>query len=563
MSKHPCEMIEEIPGGSQGSPVNRIYHGNGVNRKNVAPRTIMVRRWAAIGDSLAASVVADKLIALGHDVIWQTHPDIHCVFRRHPRIGRITGDGGKVDVNLDGAYENHPRRRELHFHQIFIAQAARNLAGMGIDLDRAFNCRPELVISDQERFSALEKFLPYPKPWVFVCPQSDHMPSRQVPPAVWSAAAEKIQGTKFWLGRQSAPANFVDLFCRHLDNLIVWLSAADLLVTTDTGPMHIANAIGTPVLAIGQSSSPDLHLSDQTDFMTIQPVLHCLNCQTQNCPLPGHDKARPPCQNINPGQIAAWANAKLMMKYSDGVSAVIPIYQPEASVLNRCLDCVLPQVDEVIITMEGNSRLPDGTRRHEKIRMVKKPLGRIGFGRNVNFGVRHSCHKWLLILNDDVFLKPDAVAKMRECVKLDTGIVSNLLRYPDGLIYYAGKYRNPGMRGWGHINLRERDASIKEPTEMEIACGACQLVRREAFYQVGGFDEDFFCYAEDDDFCLRIARAGWKILFTPHSEGTHMESQSTMKLDKMGMIREGNRIFGAKWGDWYDRNINTIPGVFP
>jgi len=521
---------------------------------------IIVRRLAAIGDSLCATVVADRLIELGYEVIWQTHPSIHCVIRRHPRISAVTELICNPDINLDGAYEKDPQRRRKHFHAMFFEAAQRQLNPMGINLGAAFNCRPSIRLSPQERTIAQTKFKDYPRPWVFICPRSDTYAARQVPDGIWQAAAAKIQGTKFWLGRHPGPAGIVDLKCQHLDNVIVWLSAADLLVSVDTGPLHLAAAMGIQVLGLGQSSSPECHLSDQRDFMTIEPKLDYLNCQDNICP---KNPDVPPCQSFDPEFIAAWANAKLDGIRQERVSAIISIYRPEVGTLNRCLECVLPQVDEVIVCRDMAGIEPVGALKHPKIRYVLSPQHNIGYGRKQNFAARHSSGKLLLLCNDDLFLEPDAVARMKEEMKPGVGLVCNLLLYPDRSVYFAGKSRGFGQMGWGHMNHKQRHWDLKVPTELENACGACNLVSRKAFYDIGGFDEDFMLFGEDDDFSLRMRQAGYKIMFTPHSVGIHLEHQSVNKTgDIMTMVQNANRIFNRKWGWYLEHNRNRVPGTF-
>jgi len=92
------------------------------------------------------------------------------------------------------------------------------------------------------------------------------------------------------------------------------------------------------------------------------------------------------------------------------VTAIIPIYKPSSAMLNKCLRCVLPQVDEVIVTREETGAvLPSNVFQHPKIRYVVTQATGIGFGRNVNFGSRHATSDFLLHLNDDVYLAPNAV----------------------------------------------------------------------------------------------------------------------------------------------------------
>ena len=66
----------------------------------------------------------------------------------------------------------------------------------------------------------------------------------------------------------------------------------------------------------------------------------------------------------------------------------------------------------------------------------------------MNFGARHSNCKYLLLLNDDVFLEPVAVAKMKDAMKPEVGMVCHLLRFPSGKIYPVAMGRKPGDRDW-------------------------------------------------------------------------------------------------------------------
>lgn len=539
--------------------IGRRINGGG-NRLTGGIAPLIVRRTAAIGDALCASVVADRLIDMGFEVQMQTHPAIHCVLRRHPRLHSVVEPSGYCNVDLDATYENDPYRRMKHFHLMFYEAANGQLARIGVDLGPPLNCKPRLVFPENDKAAMLAKFKDYPRPWIMICPRSDTYNVRQVPDGIWSEAAKHMQGTVFWIGRHPGPPNIVDLGYRHFDLVIAALAVADILVSVDTGPLHVAAAFGVPIVAISQSSSPELHLNDQNDFVAVSPDLHCLNCQLNVCPVNAHI---PPCQNLNPELIASWTNARLQARFGDSVSAIVPIYQPEVETLNKCLSHVLPQVSEVIVTAEGNSKIPEGALRHEKIKYVQKMHRGVGYGRNFNFGARHSNGKYLLALNDDVFLDPGAVEAMKRELTPGVGMVANLLRYPDGTIYHAGKVREPGARGWGHIDLRHINHTIKEPCDMENVCGACNLVRRDAFYGINCFDERFFIYAEDDDFALRMRKAGWRIRYTPHSSGVHMEHQSTWKLGNIpDVVNTANALFGSIWGSYFDHNINRVPGNF-
>lgn len=532
--------------------------GGGGNRPSDG--MITVRRNAALGDILAATVVADKLSEQGYEVCFQSHPSGHCLLRRVKSVSAIAETGGYTDVNLDNTYEKDPYRRNRHFSEIFIEAANHQLLHRGLMLGQPLNCRPSLTVFPEEREAVLNQFSQYERPYVFICPRSDSYNVRQVPDGIWQEAAAKIAGTKFWLGRHPAPTGIVDLKAQHIDNVILWLSVADLLLSVDTGPIHIAAALNKPIVALGQSSSPDLHLSDQRDFITIQPKLTCLNCQQNLCPI---NQWSPPCQQFDPQFIADWANAKLRGITGNDTSAIIPIFKPEVGMLNKCIASVIDQVQEVIVSCQADSVVPRGAMENSKIRYVKHRLPGLGFSGNANFGARNSVGKWLLFINDDAWLDSGAVEKMRVELVDGVGAVSQLLRLGDGTIYHAGKYRNPGMRGWGHIDYGQRDPTIKQPIEAENMNLASCIIRRTAFYAVGGFDERLPIYASDDAMCLSLRKAGFRLIYTPYATGTHIQHQSTKKLDNiMTLVNAANTEFTKIWGRYLEFNLNRVPGTF-
>ena len=523
-----------------------------------AANLLIVRRAAAIGDVIAATCVADKLTEQGFNVEFQAHGGVHCILRRHPTLAKVNTLNGAPHVDLDGAYEKDVDRRTKHFHTMFFDVANRQLERHGLHIGKPRNCKPHLSVLKNDTEAMRSQFSKYPKPWVFICPASQMWNVRHVPPYIWEAMASKVSATCFWLGFHPAPTNIVDLRARNLENVMAWLSIADLLVTVDTGPMHIAAALGVPVVAINQSSSPHLHLNDQNDFIEVSPTgLDCLNCQQNICP---KDRHMPPCQKVDPDLIAGAVNARLRSVTSEDVTAVVTIYQPEVGVLNRCLECLLPQVREIIVTRESAGIIPVGAKQDPKISYVLKDELGIGYGRNANHGARHANGKYLLIMNDDIFLDPGAVDKMREAMTPGVGMVSNLLRYPDGLIYHAGKLRAAGVRGWAHIDYKKYMPTFQDVTELENCCGACVLVLREAHFKIGGFDERFHIFAEDDAYALAIRKAGYKIMFTPHSSGIHMEHQTVNKFGNvMDFVNDSNKLFGQLWGPYLDHNRDRVP----
>lgn len=543
--KDSCFLVESRP--TQGG-------GNAVSESK-----IIVRRSGAIGDAVAATVVADKLKEQGYECQFQTHTNVHPVLKHCPGVAALDLPKGYAHVDLDGSYERNPSRRHLHFFEMFLSRADESLSPYGVRLGPARNARPVLSPGLEIVEIARAKFSEYPRPWVFLVPRSNYYATRQVPDPLWVEVAKRIPGTCFWLGTHNAPEGIVDPQCRQVSQLVSWLSVADLVISVDTGPMHIAAALNRRILALGQSSSPELHLSEQCDFETIWPEgnLDCLNCQENKCRL---NYYLPPCQSFDPEKVAQAARSKLRPGM---ISCVIPIFRPEAEMLNRCLECVLHQVDEVVVTRESSGIVPHGTKSDPRIRHVVHRSSGLGFGRNVNFGMRHTNYEQVLILNDDVYLSPDAVARMLEETNHgNVGIVGQLLHYPNGTIYHAGKVRSPnGSIGHPHVDLGKHLPTIDVPMEMENTNGASILVRREAFYDIGGFDEEFVFYAEDDDLAMRMRQRGWRVWYTPRAYGVHNEHAETRKVANINQImNESNRRFAAKWGKYFSHNKGN-PGL--
>jgi GT2 family glycosyltransferase/ADP-heptose:LPS heptosyltransferase len=517
---------------------------------------VSIRRIAAIGDCVAASVVADKLHEQGIPVDFQCHNMIHGIMRRVATVASVNAPSFIDDVNLDGVYEKDPQRKTRHFHSYFIETANNQLKHLGIDLGPPLNCRPSLTVTDAEKELTISKLKQWPRPWVMVCPRSQWFRCRDVPDYIWEREAPKINGTCFWMGMNQEPKGFVGLRCSNIEEVLLYCAAADLVISPDTGPLHLAIAVGTQALAIGQSSDPVLHFSDLCDYETIYANVPCLNCQENRCPI---NQFTPPCCEIEPDRIAMAANRKLKRNI---MSCVIPTFNAPVERLNRCIDAVLSQVDEIIVTADAGGKFPDGARQRDKIRYVQSGKAGLGFGKNCNFGIRHSSGSKILLCNDDVFLNPGTVRELFRAMDSTSrvGMVSHLLRYENGKIYFAGRQRHNGDRGFPHIDHNEFLPTFNEVVEQEAASATSLLVSREAFYKSRCFTEEIFMYAEDDFLSMSIRKSGYRILYTPHGSGVHIGNATTGPTGKMhDWIAQSGKIMEKHWGPYFDHNRNRLP----
>lgn len=546
-----CVLLHGCKDGSMFSALRR----DGAGKRT----PITIRRRAAIGDTVMTLAVAKKLNEAGFDVDLATENICAEALRGSPHIKRFVPLATEARINLDDAYETHPDRRKRATSVLFLESAKAQLNGSGFKIQDFHNITPELTVTEEERAEAREKLQNYPKPWVMVCPRSDFWPNRTVPNQIWKKAADAGPGTWFWTGTVKAPDRFIDLKCSTIRKLMAFLSLGNVAVSVDSGPLHLAAALGIPIVAILQSSSPEVHLTDQRDYTVISPALGCLNCQLNVCPINRDD---PPCRNVDPMMIAAAVSRKLESIAGNRISAVIPVWKPNVERLNRCIKHTLHQVDEIIIAIDGDGAIPAGITRAPGVRIVQNPTGeRRGYGKTVNFGVRHASGRYLLLLNDDVFLNPDAVANMGKSMSPDTAVVGCRLWYPNGTIQHGGTSRRSSDFGWGHLDHRQKAGTITVATEMECVTFAAVLVRREAFYEVLGFDERYDCYCEDNDFCLSVRQKGWRVIYEPRAEGIHDESQTSGPL-KAQMAAQSEHKFREKWGWYFHKNPPGKLGVF-
>jgi GT2 family glycosyltransferase len=169
-----------------------------------------------------------------------------------------------------------------------------------------------------------------------------------------------------------------------------------------------------------------------------------------------------------------------------------------------------------------------------------------GFARANNQAFAHTQAPLLFLLNPDTEVKPGAIDTLIACLESDAriGACGPRLLNTDGSLQHS-VWRNPptaweivitGIGLWRLIprGLRGRlllgghwDHSIRRA--VPILFGAAVLARREMIDEVGGLDERFHMYGEDYEWCLRITRAGWQLIFEPAASVTHHGGQFSLQ----------------------------------
>lgn len=158
----------------------------------------------------------------------------------------------------------------------------------------------------------------------------------------------------------------------------------------------------------------------------------------------------------------------------------------------------------------------------------------LGFARACNQGARAAATDRLLFLNTDTQPFPDWLPPLLATVEQepDVGAVGCKLLFPDGTVQHGGvvlvQQSSYPTLGAQHLPYRvpADDALANLRRDVSVATAASILIRRQAFDQVGGFDEAYWNGYEDVDLCLALGAAGWRIVYEPASVLIHHESAS-------------------------------------
>ena len=170
----------------------------------------------------------------------------------------------------------------------------------------------------------------------------------------------------------------------------------------------------------------------------------------------------------------------------------------------------------------------------------------LGYAKTNNVAAKLAKGRYLGLLNNDLVLEPGWLEPMLAVIDnplLNAGIVGNLqYRVADKALDHAGVALMPCGK-FDHI--REAPVSDSHPIPVYVATGACMVMLRSDFEQIGGFDETFLNGCEDIDLCLNIRRLGKGIYVAPNSRILHHVSLSRSRTSLQN--EKNSQYLYAKW----------------
>jgi N-acetylglucosaminyl-diphospho-decaprenol L-rhamnosyltransferase len=177
----------------------------------------------------------------------------------------------------------------------------------------------------------------------------------------------------------------------------------------------------------------------------------------------------------------------------------------------------------------------------------------LGFTRANNLALADCNARYALLLNPDTQVSKDAIPNMLDYLEahVEVGVVGPRLVYADGRPQPSRRrFPTLGMalaestpwewhfpRNRLALAYRLADRPDDVIQEVDWITGACMLVRREVWEQVGTFDVQFFMYSEELDWCRRITKAGWHIVYLPTATVIHHEGASSGQVAAARIIR--------------------------
>ncbi len=152
----------------------------------------------------------------------------------------------------------------------------------------------------------------------------------------------------------------------------------------------------------------------------------------------------------------------------------------------------------------------------------------LGYAGNNNVGIRAALDRaadWVFVLNEDTVLAPDCLTRLMSVAASDPriGVLGPMVYHHDEptVIQSAGGRLGPYWIS-SHLGQNEVDrGQFREPRPVEWISGCAILVRRAVIEQVGPFDARFFLYWEETEWCVRAAKAGWRIVHVPAARIWH------------------------------------------
>lgn len=199
----------------------------------------------------------------------------------------------------------------------------------------------------------------------------------------------------------------------------------------------------------------------------------------------------------------------------------------------ECLDSLAqlsyPRFTVVVVDNASTDGSVQAIRERHPNVVVLEQQTNLRFAGGNNAGIRYALERgtdMICLLNNDTTVDSEFLAPLVTRLQSDQtiGAVAPKIYYYDqpNRIWFAGGEISMWTGTMRHIGIREEDrGQYNTSREIDYATGCCILTRREVIEKAGMLDDSFFMYAEDADWCMRVRRAGYRIMYEPQARVWH------------------------------------------
>jgi GT2 family glycosyltransferase len=233
------------------------------------------------------------------------------------------------------------------------------------------------------------------------------------------------------------------------------------------------------------------------------------------------------------------------------VSIIVAVYNG-SQVLPRALEALLRNTEpgyELILVENGSTDDSASVVRQAEDATVVLNIRNLGFGVANNQGAARARGRYLLFLNQDAFVKPGWLPPLLARIEADprNGAVGPKLLFPDGSLQCAGALlARSGSGNCYGTGDRPAKPEYDLARIVDYLAGACLLVRRSAFHDVGGFDASYgLAYFEDAELCLSLAAHGHRSVYEPRSTVIHLLGKPSSPVQALAL--RNRALFERRW----------------
>ncbi|MHB1646945.1 MAG: glycosyltransferase [bacterium] len=224
------------------------------------------------------------------------------------------------------------------------------------------------------------------------------------------------------------------------------------------------------------------------------------------------------------------------------VSIIIPVYN-QCDYTYMCLKSILENTKdnnipyEIIIADDNSSDETVNIEKYAKNVKIIRNKNNLGFLKNCNNAAKYASGKYILFLNNDTEVQRNWLSNLLQLMESDKsiGLAGPKFIYPNGVLleaggiiwndaesWHFGEYDNPNRAEYNYIK------------EADYISGACIMIKKELFENIGGFDEIYApAYYEDSDLAFEVRKRGYKVVYQPESVVVHYENVSYKKSKKI------------------------------